>query len=158
MRTADTGGSHRAPEDHPMSKLPLWFLATAAACLVVGVCMGVAMGIAHDFHLAPVHGHLNLVGWTSLSLMGLTYRAYPKLMARRASAIAQYVLSAGSAMAFPFGIFLSIEHQAPALAIGAALVWLAGAVLFLARLLMLALGRGTPSTAAAPKPALMAAE
>ncbi|WP_165943524.1 hypothetical protein [Roseicella aquatilis] len=58
-----------------MSRLPLLFLASAALCLVIGVTMGIAMGIAHDFHLAPVHAHLNLLGWTSLALMGLTYRA-----------------------------------------------------------------------------------
>lgn len=143
-----------------MPKLPLLVLATAAACLVVGVCMGLGMGIAHDFHLAPVHGHLNLVGWTSLSLMGLTYRAYPELAARRLPAVTQYVLSAGSAMAFPFGISMAIDHQASGLAIGAALVWLAGAVLVLARLVLLALGRGARAGAAAgpARPALAAAE
>ena len=58
-----------------MPRLPLLFLATAAFCLVCGVGMGIAMGITHDFHLAPVHAHLNLLGWASLALMGLTYRA-----------------------------------------------------------------------------------
>jgi hypothetical protein len=121
-----------------MSRLPLCFLAAAAACLVGGVCLGVWMGIVHDFHLAPVHAHLNLLGWTSLALMGLTYRAWPELSANPVPAFAQFGLSAGAAAVFPFGIYLSIEHQAPALAIAAALVWLAGAVLFLVRLLILA--------------------
>lgn len=129
-----------------MSRLPLCFVAAAATCLVIGVCLGVTMGILHDFHLAPVHAHLNLLGWTSLALMGLTYRAWPELHANAIPALAQFVLSAGSAAAFPFGIYLSIEHEAPALAIGAALVWLAGAVLFLVRLLILAF-----APAAAPR-------
>ena len=30
-----------------MSRLPLLFLASAAACLVAGVAMGIGMGIAH---------------------------------------------------------------------------------------------------------------
>ncbi len=60
-----------------MPRLPLLFLATAAFCLVCGVGMWIAMGMAHDFHLEPVHAHLNLLGWTSLALMGLTYRANP---------------------------------------------------------------------------------
>jgi hypothetical protein len=59
-------------ETPSMPRLPLLFLATAAFCLVCGVGMGIAMGMAHDFHLAPVHAHLNLLGWTSLALMGLT--------------------------------------------------------------------------------------
>lgn len=122
-----------------MTKLPLLFLTAAASCLLVGVCLGLGMGMAHDFHLAPVHAHLNLVGWTSLSLMGLTYRAYPELAERRLPAITQFILSAGSAMAFPFGIYLAIEHDAPALAIIAGMVWLVGTLLFLARLVLLAL-------------------
>ena len=135
-----------------MPKLPIWFLTAAAACLVAGVALGLVMGIAHDFHLAPVHAHINLVGWASLALMGLTYRAFPELSARRGPALTQFCLSAGAAMAFPFGIWLAIDHDWPLLAILAGLVWFAGAVMFLARLVMLALrepgaapARGTPA-------------
>ncbi|MCO6416691.1 hypothetical protein JYK14_11035 [Siccirubricoccus sp. KC 17139] len=136
-----------------MSRLPLLFLATAALCLVIGVAMGIAMGIAHDFHLAPVHAHLNLLGWTSLALMGLTYRAWPVLEANRVAAYAQYGLSAGSAVVFPAGIYLSIEHQQPMLAILAAMVWFAGALLFLARLVLLMLGRRATEAESALLPA-----
>jgi hypothetical protein len=124
-----------------MSRLPALFLAAAGCCLVVGTGFGIAMGIAHDFHLAPVHAHLNLVGWTTLALMGLSYRAWPQLAASPVLAPLQFALSAGSAVAFPTGIYLSIEHEAPGLAIAAALAFLGGAVLFLARLLPLALAR-----------------
>ncbi len=137
-----------------MPRLPLLFIASAALCLIIGVGLGLAMGIAHDFHLAPVHAHLNLLGWTSLALMGLTYRAWPELAERRGPALTQYVLSAGAAFAFPFGIYLSIDHQAPGLAIGAGLVWLAGAVLFFLRLVLLL--RGAPVAHRAP--AMIAAE
>jgi hypothetical protein len=136
-----------------MSRLPVLFLATAALCLVVGVAMGIAMGIAHDFHLAPVHAHLNLLGWTSLALMGLTYRAYPALEANRLAAVGQFILSAGAAMAFPLGIWLSIEHHQPMLAIIAAVVWFAGALLFLARLVLLL----APGRHEARRPAMMLA-
>lgn len=124
-----------------MSKLPLLFLSTAAACLLVGVGMGIAMGITHDFSLSPVHAHLNLLGWTSLALMGLTLRAYPELLRGRALAWAQYGLSAGSALIFPAGIYLAVTQDAPGLAIAASLVWLAGVVLFLVRLVRLLLVR-----------------
>lgn len=134
-----------------MSKLPLLFLATAAACLLVGVGMGIAMGITHDFSLSPVHAHLNLVGWTSLALIGLTLRAYPELLRNRTAAWTQYGLSAGSAVVFPAGIHVAVTQDAPALAIAASLVWLAGAVLFLARLVGLMLTR--EAVAAAPVPA-----
>ena len=129
-----------------MQKLPIWFLTAAAACMVFGVSMGIAMGIAHDFHLAPVHAHVNLVGWTSLSLMGLTYRSWPELAEARGLALTQFTLSVSSAILFPFGIYLAIDHHQPMLAITMAVVWLAGAVLFLTRVVWLALGQ-------APRPA-----
>lgn len=121
-----------------MSNISLWFLAAASACLAVGTSLGIAMGISHDFSLAPVHAHLNLLGWTSLALMGLTYRAWPELARNRVVALAQFILSAGSAVVFPAGIWLAITRQSPGLAIVAALVWLAGVLLFLARVVMLA--------------------
>lgn len=124
-----------------MPRIDLWFLVAAATCLLVGVSLGIAMGIAHDFHLAPVHAHLNLLGWTSLGLMGLTYRAWPVLARNRVAALAQFGLSAGAAILFPIGIYLSIEHQTPEMAILAALIWLAGVALFLARLLLLCFAR-----------------
>jgi hypothetical protein len=138
-----------------MARLPLLFLASAALCLVIGVGMGIAMGVAHDFHLVPVHAHLNLLGWTSLALMGLSYRAYPELAAQPVPAMAQYVLSAGAALAFPFGIYLSIEHHAPGLAIGAAMVWLGGRAALPGTAVLLLL-HGTPAATRAP--ALAAAE
>jgi hypothetical protein len=124
-----------------MPNISLWFLAAASACLVGGTSLGIAMGISHDFSLAPVHAHLNLLGWASLALMGLTYRAWPELARNRKAALAQFVLSAGAAVVFPLGIWLAITRHNPALAIVVALVWLAGALLFLGRLLALAWAR-----------------
>lgn len=112
-----------------MRRIDLLFLTLASLCMVVGVAMGVAMGAAHDFRFAPVHAHLNLVGWTSLALFGLVYKAYPALAQSRLAAV-QAALSAPSAVLFPLGIYVSIAHDQPGLAVAAALVWLAGAALF----------------------------
>ncbi|WP_372620404.1 hypothetical protein [Falsiroseomonas sp.] len=120
-----------------MSRLPVLFLITAATCLVAGVTLGIGMGMAHDYRLMPVHAHTNLVGWTSLALMGLTLRAWPELAIGRL-AMVQFVLSAGSALAFAPGVYLAVIHEAPGLAIAAGMVWLAGALLFLGRLVHLA--------------------
>ncbi len=135
-----------------MNRIPLLFLTAAAACLVCGVALGIGMGIAHDFQLAPVHAHTNLVGWASLALMGLTFRAWPQLAEGRL-AIAQLVLSAGSAICFPPGIYLAVMHDQPVVAIVAGSVWFLGALLFLGRLVHLLV-------AAAPRraPAMLPAE
>jgi cbb3-type cytochrome oxidase subunit 1 len=116
-----------------MRRIDTSFLLLATACLIVGVSMGIGMGIAHDFQFAPVHAHLNLLGWASLALFGLVYKAYPQLAHSRL-ALAHFAASATSAVVFPFGIYFSIAHQTPGVAIGASLVWLLGAVLFLANL------------------------
>jgi hypothetical protein len=134
------------------NRLPIVFLTAAALCLVIGTGLGIAMGIAHDFRFAPVHAHLNLLGWTSLALMGLTLRAYPELTANRTAAIAQFVLSGSAALLFPLGIAIAIDSGNPVVAIVLALVWLAGAVLFLARLVVLAVAGVTQRTA--PKQAV----
>ena len=52
-------------------------IKVAAIYLVVGVTMGIVMGITHQFVLAPVHAHINLLGWATLAIIGVIYHAYP---------------------------------------------------------------------------------
>lgn len=120
-----------------MRRIDLGFLLLASASLVGGVSLGIWMGIAHDFRLAPVHAHLNLLGWASLALFGLVYRCYPELAAGRAARV-HFGLAAPAAVLFPLGIFLAITQGQPGLAILAALLWLGGALIFLAGLARLA--------------------
>lgn len=53
------------------------FLRIAVLYLLVGVALGIAMAAGHDYRFAPVHAHLNLLGWVSMALFGLFYRAVP---------------------------------------------------------------------------------
>lgn len=53
-----------------MRKLPLAFFSAAALCALGGMIWGAIMGSSEDFTLMPAHAHLNLVGWTTLALMG----------------------------------------------------------------------------------------
>ena len=122
-----------------MARLDTKFLFLAALALTAGVGMGIYMGIAHDFSLAPVHAHMNLVGWASLALFGLTYRAYPELQERWPAKL-HFTLGAPAAILFPIGIYLAIHHQQPLLGIAAALVWAVGVLLFLGQLAGLAFG------------------
>ncbi|MDC7683642.1 hypothetical protein PQU92_10160 [Asticcacaulis sp. BYS171W] len=55
-----------------------WFLRLAVVFGLIGMGMGVAMGATHDFVLAPVHAHINLVGWVGMFLAGLFYAAKPE--------------------------------------------------------------------------------
>ncbi len=121
-----------------MRRIDLSFLLLAATSLLVGVAMGIWMGIAHDFQFAPVHAHLNLLGWASLALFGLTYRAYPEMAAWRLARL-HLALAAPSAVLFPLGIALSITGVTILVAVIASFAWLAGVALFLTGLVRLAL-------------------
>jgi hypothetical protein len=135
-----------------VKNVDLKFLLLAALMLTAGVGLGIRMGIVHDFSLAPVHAHINLVGWASLALFGIVYRLYPQMAASRLAGL-HFILAAPAAVMFPIGIALSILAERPLVAIVASLLWFAGVLLFLANLTRQAFRAA--STAA---PALVPAE
>lgn len=49
--------------------------------------MGAVMGATHDFTLSPVHAHVNLLGWVSMTLFGVFYRCFPEAAVRRSARI-----------------------------------------------------------------------
>lgn len=112
-----------------MQRIGLAFLFLAALNAVLGVSLGVVMGILHDFTYAPVHAHLNLVGWASMALFGISYRVWPELGQTRLARL-HFTLAAPAGTLFPIGIFLGMTFQFATLAIVAAFAWLIGALLF----------------------------
>jgi len=120
-----------------MDRLDLKFLIIGAAMFMLGISLGIFMAITHDYQLAPVHAHTNLIGFVSLSLFGIVYKIYPELQKRRL-AKAHFLLSAPAAIAFPPGIVMAALWQQPVVAIIASLMWFAGALLFLIQLFGLA--------------------
>ncbi|MGE5368705.1 MAG: hypothetical protein ACM3PD_03795 [Chloroflexota bacterium] len=50
------------------------FMRFGVAFALIGMGLGIFMGATHDFSLAPVHAHVNLVGWVSMFLAGLFYQ------------------------------------------------------------------------------------
>jgi cbb3-type cytochrome oxidase subunit 1 len=112
-----------------MPRIDVAFLLLAAACLIAGTVLGISMGIAHDFQLAPVHAHFNLVGWASLALFGVIYRAFPELAASRLAKV-HFWLAAPSAPIFPIGVYFAAIHNSPILAIVMSVIWLTGVLVF----------------------------
>ena len=53
------------------------FLRLGALFALAGVSLGYWMGMTEQFGLMPVHAHINLLGWVSMFLYGLFYRAVP---------------------------------------------------------------------------------
>jgi hypothetical protein len=117
-------------------RIDVHFLLLAVVMMIVGVSMGIYMGATKEFQYSPIHAHINLVGWASLALFGLTYRAYPELAARKL-AHWHLILSGTSAVLFPIGIGLALMRNSEVLVIAMAFVWLAGAVVFLIQILSL---------------------
>jgi hypothetical protein len=70
---------------------------------LTGMALGIFMGIRQDFALAPAHAHLNLLGFVTLFLSALYYRAFPIAAASRLAPW-QAGISALGAILFPIGI------------------------------------------------------
>lgn len=68
------------------------FLRLGALSALVGMSLGVWMGANQDFVLRPVHAHVNLLGFASMMLFGLFYRAFPAA-GRGVLPMAHFVLS-----------------------------------------------------------------
>ncbi|MDX5475571.1 MAG: cytochrome-c oxidase, partial [Bacillaceae bacterium] len=49
----------------------------SAIYFFVGVLLGYYMSTVSTYTLTPVHVHINLLGWTSLTLAGLIYLSFP---------------------------------------------------------------------------------
>ena len=110
-----------------MLTVSTWFLRLSVVYATIGTAMSIAMGITHDFRLAPAHEHLNLLGWVTMALAGLYYRAVP---AATESALAGLhlivanlgmILLLGALLVLPLGY----EPALPAAAIGSLLLFAA---------------------------------
>jgi hypothetical protein len=55
----------------------LWILL-AVIYLIVGVAFGIGMGATEKLQYAPVHAHINLLGWATMALSGLIYERFPR--------------------------------------------------------------------------------
>ena len=123
-----------------MKRVDVYFLLVATILLICGALLGITMGAKEDFQLVPVHAHLNLAGWTSLALFGLTYRAYPELASTRL-ALYHFVISTTASALLPIGIGLAVLRNSPGLAIAASTLWFLGVLMFLVQLLRLVRGK-----------------
>jgi hypothetical protein len=119
------------PQTAEISRLPGICFKLSSLTAVIGVSLGVYMGISSDHTLAPVHVHLNLIGWVSLFLFGLFYKLHPDAIGGAAvmqvlMVVAGYIVM----MAGLAGLLLTGSSAfMPLAVIGSLLVW-AGILLF----------------------------
>ncbi len=113
------------------SPLPGTCFKLSSLTALIGVTLGVYMGIAGDHTLAPVHVHLNLIGWVSLFLFGLFYKLHPHAIGGAAVVQVSLVVTGYILMMTGLaGILLTSSPAFMPLAVaGSLLVW-AGVLLF----------------------------
>ena len=74
-----------------MKNIDSLYVVIGALYLVIGMLLGIVMGMHQDFTLAPVHAHIDLVGFSAHCVLGLVYRAWPTLK-EGALAVVQFLL------------------------------------------------------------------
>lgn len=113
-------------------RLPATCFKLASFTALVGVSMGIYMGIFEDHTLAPVHVHLNLIGWVSLFLFGLFYKSHAAAIG--IMAVAQVALSTTGYIVMLGGLAgLLLSGSAvffPLAVAGSLLVWFGFAMFF----------------------------
>ena len=134
-----------------MSRISLTFFGTAVVYALGGMLLGIFMGASNDHSMAPVHAHINLLGWATLALMGSFYGlAGDKAPAK--IAWTNWTLSnVGNLMALPMvALIQSGKPPIMPLLIGGEVLIVGGMLSF--GLAILTVARG-PSPAAAPSAA-----
>jgi cbb3-type cytochrome oxidase subunit 1 len=67
-------------------KLGIRLVKIASLYMLLGLVMGVAMAVSHDFTLSSVHAHITLLGWATMAITGIVYTVLPRCGESRLSA------------------------------------------------------------------------
>jgi hypothetical protein len=98
------------------------FLQLGVLAGTTGMLLGVWMGGSEDFTLMPVHAHINLLGWVSMMLYGIVYRALAAAAHGRLPVIHFCLSLASFAVMIPTLTFFLLGNRALAPLLGAASV------------------------------------
>lgn len=111
----------------------------AGLYLLIGMSLGAFMGATHQFTLAPVHAHINLLGWTLLALVGLIVARFPHLGETRLATAFFWVYNLSLPLSMGLLAALQSGHTQlePALGMASSGMWLGGLLWMLNLLLNL---------------------
>jgi hypothetical protein len=132
-----------------MSRISITFFGTAVLYALGGMVLGMYMGGSGDHSMAPVHAHINLLGWTSLGLMGAFYGLAGDKTPATVAWANYWVSNLGNLLALP--MVAMIQSGKPPIVpvlVGGEMAIVLGMILFGVALIMVA--RGAPTAAAAP--------
>jgi len=97
-----------------MKNIPFYFIGVSVIFALIGMGYGMYMAGSQDHLLAGAHAHNNLLGWVTMAIFGLYYRAVPTSVTGLATIHFWVTLVAN--LIFPFGIGMAILGMTPALA------------------------------------------
>ena len=60
-----------------MTRIAQAFMGAAVVFLVIGMVWGIQMSASQNHTLSPAHGHLNLIGFVVMAIIGLYYSVTP---------------------------------------------------------------------------------
>lgn len=120
-----------------MKGIGLLFFGSGAVYGVGGMFLGLWMGSHQDFTLAPVHAHLNLVGFVTMCLMGVFYHLTPAAAERLLARLHFGLATVGLWIMVP-GIGLAVTGGGEGPAIAGSLLTAAAMLSFLVNLALVA--------------------
>ncbi|WJQ07093.1 cytochrome-c oxidase [Geobacillus stearothermophilus] len=112
-------------------KMGVKLIKISVVYFVIGVCIGLGMSMTHSFALTPVHVHINLLGWTALTLAGIIYHLFPQAAATKWAKVHFWLHNIGLPVMMIGLVFVVYGNEAfvPVTAIGGVLVVI-GVILF----------------------------
>jgi cbb3-type cytochrome oxidase subunit 1 len=113
-----------------MTRVSDRFLQLAVVAALTGMALGIGMAVTQNFQFQSVHAHINLLGWVSMTLYGLFYRAVPKATDGQLPAV-HFWLTAVSFVAMAALLTAEkagVEAVGPVLGIAAVGMWLSMAL------------------------------
>ncbi|HSV79058.1 MAG TPA: hypothetical protein VLK85_07595 [Ramlibacter sp.] len=60
-----------------MKSISSLFMRLAVVWFIAGVTLGLVMAASQNHSMAPVHAHINLLGWVTMTLFAAFYRNWP---------------------------------------------------------------------------------
>src|SRR3954451_4970760 len=110
-----------------MPRISFFFFTTGALFVLAGVGLGIWMGINENFTLAPVHAHINLIGWASMGLMGAFYAVAGEAAPRKLGWVSYGLMTVGLVIMVPMlaKLLLGDKSVTPILGVSEIMVALA---------------------------------
>ncbi len=107
------------------------FVRLSVIYVLIGMALGIYMAASHDHVQAPTHAHLNLLGYVSMFLYGLFYRAWPQAAESALARWHFWIANIGMiALISAVGLIYNDWPNAEPLAAASSFVVLGGMVLF----------------------------